>query len=76
MLSLEEVQIAGRNGMVLHYEVIRSNESGILETYRGREYFLVVGDIAMLIWMEAYQGDYEAISPEFDAIITSFDLLP
>ncbi len=74
-LSLEPAQISGRNGLVRYYELetVDADENPVVAL--GRQYYLVSGNMAVIISMETVAEEYELYSPELDAIIESFELL-
>ncbi len=74
-LSLEPAQVAGRSGLVRHYQLTVTDDFGNPVALRGRQYYLVVGDTAVLLSMETDQAIYDSFSAEFDAIVASFALL-
>ena len=76
LLPYESVQISGRNGVMRSYQLLAADDAGNQVPYLGRHYYLVVGDTAVLLSMEAPQSLYDELSPEFDAIVASFELLP
>ncbi len=71
-ISVENVQIGEIDGMVRHY--LLSFSDGAVA--RGRQYYIVSGSKAAVISQESIDEEYEDLSPEFDAIIASFVLLP
>jgi tetratricopeptide (TPR) repeat protein len=75
-LSLESAVIAGQNGLVRYYQLDSADKDGNDVVILGRQYYLVSGDTIVFMSMEAAAEAYEQISPEWDAIVASFELLP
>jgi len=70
-LSLNDVEIAGGNGLVRQYELIYDDM-----VVDGRQYYAVRDGRAVIIITETSPGDYDIFAKEFEAIVASFAFLP
>lgn len=76
VLSQSTSSLAGETAVIVEYELDITNDQGEIITLRGRQYFVIYGDVVVLMSGEAALEDFEDYSAEFDAIATSLTIAP